>query len=169
MIWKFFTEACVTRPWKFNTYDWVCSFQLGDLFTKVTSLSVFPFEWRTSRVSSSWNKRECHLSWNILLLTNFMTDSERDLSSFFFFKQRLTFLGRMDTLSSFSSMPGMITVIFLGPLKPRTFVSWKRIICVSSRFYRLLCCVKQCVSVCMYVWDSHSIWLPVLAALTHSL
>lgn len=21
--WKFFTLACVTRPWKFNTYDWL--------------------------------------------------------------------------------------------------------------------------------------------------
>lgn len=30
----------------------------------------------------------------------------------------------MDTLSSFSNMPGMITVIFLGPLNPKTFVSW---------------------------------------------
>ena len=22
-IWKFFTDACVTLPWKFSTYDWV--------------------------------------------------------------------------------------------------------------------------------------------------
>lgn len=36
-----------------------------------------------------------------------------------------TCLGRMETLLSFSSIPGMITVIFLGPLNPSTFVSWK--------------------------------------------
>lgn len=56
MIWKFLTEAWVTRPWKLSTYDWVCSFQLGDLFIRVTSLSVLLFAWRTSRVSSSYNQ-----------------------------------------------------------------------------------------------------------------
>ncbi len=54
-IWKFFTDAWVTRPWKFSTYDWVCSFQLGDLFTRVTRFSLFPFSYRVSRDSSSWN------------------------------------------------------------------------------------------------------------------
>lgn len=56
MIWKFFTEACVTLPWKLRTNDWVCSFQLGDLFARATSLLVFLFAWRASNVSSSYNK-----------------------------------------------------------------------------------------------------------------
>lgn len=38
-----------------------------------------------------------------------------------------TLFGRMHTRSSFSIMPGMITVIFLGPLKPKTFFSWNMI------------------------------------------
>lgn len=65
MIWKFLTEAWVTRPWKFSTYDWVCSFQLGDLFTSVTSFSVLLLAWRTSRVSRSCNTRESLVLWII--------------------------------------------------------------------------------------------------------
>lgn len=37
----------------------------------------------------------------------------------------LTLRARIGTRSLSSSIPGMITVIFLGPLKPRTFVSCK--------------------------------------------
>lgn len=39
--WKFFTDACVTRPWKFKTYDWVSSFQTGVLLCNSTTLSIF--------------------------------------------------------------------------------------------------------------------------------
>lgn len=56
MIWKFLMEAWVTRPWKFSTYDWLCSFHVGDLFTRVTSLSVLLLAWRIKRVSSSCNQ-----------------------------------------------------------------------------------------------------------------
>lgn len=39
--WKFFTDACVTRPWKFKTYDCVSSFQTGVLLCNSTTLSIF--------------------------------------------------------------------------------------------------------------------------------
>lgn len=132
MIWKFLTEAWVTRPWKLSTYDWVCSFQLGDLFTRVTSLSVLLFAWRTSRVSSSYNKVKMFL-WNILHII--------DISRGFKNWEQLTFFGWMDTLSSFSNMPGMITVIFLGPLNPSTFVSWNTKANCITGFCPLINCV----------------------------
>lgn len=40
------------------------------------------------------------------------------------FFSKHTCFGRMETCSSFSNIPGTITVIFLGPLNPSTFVSW---------------------------------------------
>lgn len=56
MIWKFFTEACVTRPWKLSTYDCVSSFQTGVLFCNSMMVSVFLFCQRASRVSCSWRQ-----------------------------------------------------------------------------------------------------------------
>lgn len=59
----------------------------------------------------------------------------------------LTFWGRTGTLSKFMLMPGMITVILRGPLKPRTLVS-----CQTANT----------------VWLFHSLlWISVHLSFTH--
>lgn len=70
---------------------------------------------------------------------------------------RLTFWGLTGTLSKFMFMPGMITVILRGPLKPSTLVSCQRV----HRF-QLFDFISECTGdvVCVVI-HSHSRWQPV--------
>lgn len=79
-----------------------------------------------------------------------------------------TFFGQMDTLSSLSSMPGMITVIFLGPLNPSTFVSCNTRAKLYSRLFVSVCYRSVCW-VHTVILDSHNKWPPALPAVTHTL
>ena len=83
--WKFFTEGCVTRPWKLSTYDWVSvkmtslpvwerfgglpSLHTGVLFCKAIKWSMFRCLARSSKLSDcceesdedrETKKRTCH-------------------------------------------------------------------------------------------------------------
>lgn len=58
MIWKFFTEAWVTLPWKLSTYDCVSSFHTGVLLWSSITLSVFLFCHLASSDSWSCNEEE---------------------------------------------------------------------------------------------------------------
>lgn len=50
--WKFFTEATVTRPWKFKHQHWSCSCHLGALFFKTRAPRLWSVEGRERKFSS---------------------------------------------------------------------------------------------------------------------
>lgn len=50
--WKFFTEATVTRPWKFKHQHWSCSCHLGALFFKTRAPRLWSVEGSERNFSS---------------------------------------------------------------------------------------------------------------------